>query len=514
MPAVERTTDVLIVGAGPTGLMLANWLAKLGVDAILVDGKSGPTRESRALGVQARTMEIYDQLGVADQVLDEAYIAQGVAPGYQDKAFGFVRFANIGSGVSPYPHLYILEQSRNEKLLYSNLQRLSGAVLWQHRLQDLDQETADDGGSRVTVTLQGPDGEVTIRSRYCVGTDGPSSVVRKLRGIDFEGRTNEHTFFVADAAGVEGLVPTSINLRFGRKFFLLTFPMGSDGHNRLLGVVPHGSDDPADDVAESSIRPMLQRVFGVTYASTSWFSTYRLHHRVAAQFTDGPVLLAGDAGHVHSPVGAQGMNTGLQDSHNLAFKLGAVLKGEAPPSYLQRYEAERRPVALRLTNTTDRLFAAVTSNNPVLRAVRRFLPRIAAPVLLRIIPRLSGSSRMFEYLAQVRIHYWMDESARERAQGQRDRIVGRRLPWTGQNFESLKAAAWMAHVYGEVAEDRLRSLRDELDVDVRQFPAAPANGLTGGKVLLVRPDGFVAAAAYPDQAAAEFAAALQRHIGN
>ncbi|GAB3266472.1 Rossmann-fold NAD(P)-binding domain-containing protein [Arthrobacter pigmenti] len=514
MAATEKTTDVLIAGAGPSGLMLANWLAKLGVDAILVDGKSGPTHESRALGVQARTMEIYDQLGVVDQVLDEAYIAQGVAPGYEEKPFGFVRFANIGTGVSPYPHLYILEQSRSEELLYSNLQRLNGDVLWRHRLEELQEESADDGGSRVVATLQGPDGPVRIRSRYCVGTDGPSSAVRKLRGIDFEGRTNQHTFFVADAAGVEGLVPTSINLRFGRDFFLLTFPMGSGGHNRLLGVVPHGPDDSAEGVAESSIRPMLQEVFGVTYDSTSWFSTYRLHHRVAARFVDGPVMLAGDAGHVHSPVGAQGMNTGLQDSHNLAFKLAAVLKGEAPASYLKRYETERRPVALRLTNTTDRLFAVVTSNKPVLRAVRRFLPRVVAPVLLRILPRSSGRSRLFEYLAQVRIHYWMDEAARERAQGQRDRVVGRRLPWTGQNFEALKTTKWMAHVYGEVAEDRLQSLRDELDVEVQQFPAAPSKDLDGGKVLLVRPDGFVVAAAYPDQAAAEFAAALKGHIGS
>lgn len=261
MPAKTEITNVLIVGAGPTGLMLANWLARLSVDCVLIDAKSGPTRQSRALGVQARTMEIYDQLGLVDHVLKSAYVAEGVAPGFEDQAFGFIQFANIGSGVSPYPRLYILEQSRNEEILYANLQRLGGEVLFQHRLEELQEETADDGGSRVIATLQGPDGRMKR--------------------------------------------PTT----------------------------------------SSSIRPMLEKVFGVTYESTSWFSTYNVHHRVAARFRDGPVLLAGDAGHVHSPVGAQGMNTGLQDSHNLAFKLAAVLIGEAPPSYLDRYAAERRPVA-------------------------------------------------------------------------------------------------------------------------------------------------------------------------
>ncbi|WP_035780390.1 FAD-dependent monooxygenase [Arthrobacter sp. H14] len=508
-----ESTDVLVVGAGPTGLMLANWLVKLGIDCALIDSKSGPTRESRALGVQARTMEIYDQLGIASEVVRASQVAEGIAPGYEHKPFGYVRFLTLGAGSTPYPHIYIFEQSRNEELLSGNLQRLGSGVRWEQRITALQDEVMDDGGTGVSATVEGPGGQTGIRARYCVGTDGTSSAVRKLRQIPFEGRTNQHTFYVADAHGVTGLMPASINLRFGAEYMLLGFPMGTGGHDRLLGIVRQQSGREDDEPVESSVRPMLRRVFGVSYESSSWFSTYRVHHRVAAGFRDGPVFLAGDAAHVHSPVGAQGMNTGLQDAHNLAFKLAAVLKGEAPDSYLDRYSAERRPVALRLTRTTDRLFGAVTSDNFFLRQARRFLLPLAAPVGIRVIPRLAGGSRLFEYISQVRIHYWMSERAREDARGRRGRVVGRRLPWTGQNFEALKATRWQAHVYGDINAVRLEALRSELDVEVLTFPANPRKGLAGGKVFLIRPDGFVVAEAFADQAAAAFQEAIREHVG-
>ncbi len=509
-----EATDVLIVGAGPTGLMLANWLARLGVDCLLIDSKSGPTRESRALGVQARTMEIYDQLGIVTEVLAGSQIAEGIAPGYERKPFGYVRFLSLGSGTTPYPHIYIFEQSRNEQVLSENLKRLGTGVRWEQRLTGLQDEVTDDGGTAVVAAVEGPAGPARIRARYCVGTAGTSSAVRKLRQIPFEGSTNEHTFYVADAHGVTGLSPASINLRFGSEYMLLGFPMGEGGHDRLLGSVRQGPGHAVDDEpVESSVRPMLQRVFGVNYDSSSWFSTYKVHHRVAADFRNGPVFLAGDAAHVPSPVGAQGMNTGLQDAHNLAFKLAAVVRGEAPDSYLDRYTAERRPVALRLTRTTGRLFGIVTSDRFLLRQVRRFLLPLAAPVAIRVVPRLAGGSRIFEYISQVRIHYWMSGRARAETSGRRGRVVGRRLPWTGQNFDSLKTLSWQAHVYGEINAARLEALRSELDVEVLAFPASVPKGLDGGRVYLIRPDGFVVAEAYPDQAAAVFADAIRDHVG-
>src|SRR5215207_6958849 len=301
----EIETDVLVVGAGPTGLMLANWLTKLGVRTTIVDAKSGPTRESRALVVQARSMEVYDQLGVVDQVLAQGAQARWLAPGFESKAFGRIPSGALGEGLTPYPRIYVLEQSKNEQILLESLRASGGDVRWEHRLTSL----ADS----VVARLTSPTGDVTVRARYCVGADGSSSVVRTLRNIPFEGITNAQTFFVTDAIGVRGLVPDAVNVRPGERDFLLAFPMGPNEHYRLIGVVRDADQD--GELTEDDTSERARRVFSVTYASSSWFSTYRIHHRVAAVFRDGPFLLAGDAAHVHSPVGAQGMNTGLQDAH-------------------------------------------------------------------------------------------------------------------------------------------------------------------------------------------------------
>ncbi|SDQ07139.1 FAD-dependent monooxygenase [Quadrisphaera sp. DSM 44207] len=514
--------DVLVVGAGPTGVMAACWLARCGVDAVVVDGKAGPTRESRALALQARTLEVYDQLGVVDRVLERARVADAVAPGYERRSFGRVELGELGGGVTPYPRIHVLEQSENERLLVEHLQRLGGRVRWGHRLtalRDGDGGASGAGGTSggasgegpgVVAELQGPHGAVRVRARYCIGADGASSTVRSLRGIPFEGVTNAGTFFVADAAGVRGLVPGAVNARPGATSFLLTFPMGAGERHRLVGLVQDADGDGAVD--EGDVRALLQRVYGVVWGPTTWSSTYRVHHRVAATFRDGPVLLAGDAAHVHSPVGAQGMNTGLQDAHGLALKLVDVLAGTASDASLDRYDAERRPVARHLVSTTDRAFGVITSQRPLARLVRtRVVPRVV-PLAVRAVPRVRGASRVFEYVAQVRIHYWMSEEARTASGARRGRVVGRRLPWTGENHAVLRSATWQVHCYGPGDDAAARALAQRLGTPVHAFAPCPARGLDAGTALLVRPDGFVAAAAPLERAAEELPRALpDRH---
>jgi hypothetical protein len=241
--------------------------------------------------------------------------------------------------------------------------------------------------------------------------------------------------------------------------------------------------------------------FAVTYATSRWFATYRVHHRVAATFRDGPFFLAGDAAHVHSPVGGQGMNTGLQDAHNLAFKLADVLRGRAGEAWLDRYEAERRPVARMLVSTTDRLFGFVTSQKPALRALRRVVVPLVAPVGVRLLPRDGGAARFFQYVAQIRIHYRMTPGF----SGKRDQVVGRRLPWAGGNYEALRSLQWQIHSYGPLAE----SDAPRIGLPTHVFPPAPAlTGLLPDVFYLVRPDGFVAAKAAPADAAEVFRAAM------
>ncbi|GER23392.1 2-polyprenyl-6-methoxyphenol hydroxylase [Zafaria cholistanensis] len=568
---MNTDVDVVVVGAGPTGLMAANWLARFGVEAVVIDRKSGPTRESRALAVQSRSMEIYSQLGVGAEVLARSQQATVMRPAIGSHLLDRVQLGGMGHGLTPFPGLYVLEQSANEEILAANLDRLGGQVLWNHAFVGLRQQphpggpgqghghgaggAGADPGVGVVVEVEGPDGiRHELTARYVIAADGAGSPVRTHLGIGFQGATNDQTFFVIDGYGVEGLEP-GISIRISSENFMLAFPMGAgddESRYRLVGIIhpparqsapdqpgggqpggwkrgsgrpdggdrdASGADGAAPEAAppkegatgdEQLARTMLLNDFGVRYAGSSWFSTYRVHHRVAATFRAGNVFLAGDAAHVHSPVGGQGMNTGLQDAHNLACKLADVIQGRMPPEYLDRYEAERRPVALRLVATTDRLFALVSSTTPAARFVRTRVLPVVWPALFRLLPHSPMRGRFAGYLGQFRIHYWLGEGQRQRAQRRhgsrrttrRGRVLGRRLPWTGapaleggnaaDNFAPLARAVWQVHAYGSAGSARARRLAAEHRMPMFRFPAAPARNLPDGTVVVVRPDGFVA----------------------
>jgi 2-polyprenyl-6-methoxyphenol hydroxylase-like FAD-dependent oxidoreductase len=537
------STDVLIVGAGPTGLMAGAWCARLGLRAVVVDAKPGPTRESRALGLQSRSLEVYRQLGLADAVERESVPARDVSPAIGRRRLGTVHLDRIGHRLTPFPGLHILEQSANERILADHLAALGRPVAWGYAFRSLG--TTPEGGP--VVTLDSASGPVRIRARYVIAADGASSPVRHAVGTPFEGTTSPFEFYVLDALGVQG-VGDGIEVRFSAEHFALCFPMGRDDQGRrrtrLLGILraseagAEGPDAGAEDL-EARSRAVLAGTFGITYADTAWASRYRIHHRVAAAFRAGAVFLAGDAAHIHSPVGAQGMNTGLQDAQNLVCTLADVLAGRADETALDRYEDERRPVALTLTRTTDRVFAAVTSLTPMARILRSVIAPVVLPVALRLIPRSPGGGRLFGYLSQIRIHYRMEPGNSSPAGQRRDRVLGRRLPWVpdaghagpvpggdgrGDNHEALNLPAWQVHAYGPAAVPVARELagrhRDKADQavgaaaaagpasgvlvsgepgapgapgpPVHVFRAAPDQGLPDGTAVLIRPDGFVA----------------------
>lgn len=515
METNQLEVDVCVIGAGPTGLMAANWLERLGVPAVAIDGKAGPSRESRALGVQARTMEVYAQLGVVDRVLAQAVRADELRPGVGHQAWSPVPLGRLGMGLTPYPGITILEQHANEQILADRLVDRGRPVNWNTRMLSIRQDE-----ERVEVAIEHPDGSTgAITARYVIAADGASSPTRSQLGIAFGGETNDKVFYVVDAQDVDGTAP-GINVRLAGDDFLLTFPMSAPDHRpnrvRLLGILRDapdegepagtGSGNDAVTVDENRARRALERDFGITYAGSGWFATYRVHHRVAGTFRAGRIFLAGDAGHVHSPVGAQGMNTGLQDAHNLVCKLADVLAGRMPEDYLERYAAERRPVALRLVSTTDRLFGLVTSSTARAQFIRTRVMPLLWPVLVRLVPRGPLGRRMFGYVSQLRIHYWMTEGARNRAgrsrglarRRQRDPVLGRRLPWIGatnpgkDNHEPLAATEWQVHAYGARAAGAGARTAARYGLPFHRFGAAPRRDLPDGTVVIVRPDGFVA----------------------
>ena len=495
--------DVLVIGAGPTGLLLAIVLSRLGVRVQIVDRKAGPTRESRAVVLQARTLEIYDQLGLAERMTAASAAARLMAPGYGRRRFGVLPIEELGSGITPFPRLTVLEQSKTESILGEYLAELSVPVQW-----NTEVEPAHDVADSGSVTVRSPEGSRVIRARYVVGADGSNSLVRRSLGISFDGSTNTHSFFVCDTDNTRGLTANAVNVRLGDAEFLLSFPLGGDdsgGHHRIIGLLPSGGSE----IDEEATRATVDEVFGVSWSESHWFSTYRVQHRVASTFRRGRVFFAGDAAHVHSPVGAQGMNTGLQDAHNLAIKIAEVIRGTAPDEYLDRYEAERRPVAVRLIATTDRVFGLATSSTRCARLVRRRLAPLLAPLVIRMIPRVRGASRFFGYLSQTRIHYWMDADEKQRSRGRRDPVVGRRLPWVaganGGNYAVLRAFEWQVHGYGGAD---VAPIGAALGIASHRFPSPGTTALASSLVYLVRPDGFVAAVAPHAGAARVFAAAM------
>lgn len=497
-------TEVLVVGAGPTGLMAALVLARRGVRTLVIDPKAGPTRESRAIVLQSRSLEILDQLGIAQPVLEAAQLTLRLQIRGGDSPVGAEFFAQQ-QGWTPFPGAQIFEQSRTEALLSQTLAAEGAPVLYRHEL--ISFTTGAGAGAHgaaggdhtgVEALVEAPDGPVRIRARWLVGADGASSPVRHQLGLDFEGVTDEATFCVADLHGVEGAPDDAISVRFGRERFALLCPLGPDGHARLIWL--HGDAYPEQEEALAGAREDLD----IRYRDVAWFSAYRVHHRVAGHFRVGQVFLAGDAAHVHSPVGGQGMNTGLQDAHHLANLLADVAAGRLSEEALDRFERERRRVALVLIGATDRAFGIIA------RPGRRtaFLRRRARSVLVVLVPRLLATGfgpYAGGLLGQYRIHYHPVPKGVPLPRWARDRAVGRRLRPTEENRAALRTMTWQLHTYG--TEATRPAVPNWIDGPLA-FPADPQERLRDDRLYLVRPDGFVAAS-FPLHAGATAAADVE-----
>jgi 2-polyprenyl-6-methoxyphenol hydroxylase-like FAD-dependent oxidoreductase len=392
-------TEVLVVGGGPTGLMLANQLGRRGVRAMIIDRHSGPAQQTRAIAVQARTLEIYSKLGIADRALELGLRGNGANMWVEGKRTARIPLGDIGKSLSPFPFVLMLGQDDNERIMGERLRRWGMAVQWNTELVAFEQ--APD---QVTATLKTRDGSTRkVVAAYIAGCDGGHSTVRELSGITFPGAPYEHVFFVADTVATGPMIPGELNIYLWRDGFHLFFPMRGTDRWRVIGILPRqlrGRDDLGFEETIPSIRH--EAGAGLSFKACSWFSTYRIHHRCAERFRKGRCFLLGDAAHVHSPAGGQGMNTGLQDAYNLAWKLALVVKGRANAALLDTYEAERIPVAHRLLRTTDRLFVLAVSDSRVAALFRtRIVARVAAFAMT--IARVRNLA--FRTISQIGIRY-------------------------------------------------------------------------------------------------------------
>lgn len=477
--------DVLIVGAGPTGLVLGLWLQRQAIRVRIIDKAAGPGTASRALVVHARTLEYYAMLGLADEAVEAGRKFDALNMWVSGRHAARATIGDIGEGLSPFPFALILPQDEHERMLLDRLQTLGGTVEYHTELVGFHQERAG-----VTARVRGPSGEENVTARFVCGCDGAHSTVREQLGVTFAGGTYDDLFYVADVTGSGPVVNGELHVLLRGTSFNAAFPMKQQGHARLVGLVPRALrdkpglrfEDCAGEIARSG---------GIAVSKVNWFSTYRTHHRVASSFREGRVFLLGDAGHIHSPAGGQGMNTGIGDAVNLGWKLAAVIKGQVSPVLLDSYEDERIPFARKLVETTDRAFEAAVSRSLLARLVRtRLLPLLAPPLL-----RLGGiRRRLFQAVSQIGISY---RGIAPNIGSVGGLAAGDRMPWVpGEglgNFQPMRALTWQAHVYG-TPTFALHAYCTARNVPLYVRPwddRCRDSGLAPDALYLVRPDGHI-----------------------
>jgi len=492
--------DVLIVGAGPTGLVLGLWLTRLGVRVRIVDKTAGPGTTSRAVAVQARTLELYRQIGLANAVVAAGRKMAALNLWAAGRQVAHAAFGDMGADISPFPYALIYPQDEHERLL---IDRLAEAGVEVERETEL--VTFEEAGDRVLARIKRTDGATeACHAAYIAGCDGAHSTVRQALTIGFPGGTYDHLFYVADVEARGAAMNGELHGGLDAGDFLAVFPLKADGHARLIGTVRADAEHRQETLSWADVRTRVLEWMSIDVERVHWFSTYRVHHRVADPFQVGRAFLLGDAAHIHSPVGGQGMNTGIGDAVNLAWKLAAVVKGRADRSLLDSYGPERIAFARRLVATTDRAFTGVTSSGAIARRVRLNV----VPVVLPLLFTFEVTRRfMFRTVSQTGVSYRGSRLSEGRAGTVHG---GDRLPWVAagsndlDNFAPLTSLDWQVHVYGDAAPDVSAACR-ERTLPLHVFPwreEVSRAGLRRNAVYLVRPDGYVGLADPEGRAAA------------
>jgi 2-polyprenyl-6-methoxyphenol hydroxylase-like FAD-dependent oxidoreductase len=379
---------VLVVGAGPVGLAMGCELLRHGVACRVVDKSLAPSPHSKALGVQARTLEVFDMMGIAERFVDLGKKVHGVNAYADGKRITHVSLDGIDS---PYPFLLCLSQSETERVLAARFEELGGRVERGVALATLAQ---DDEGATATLARDGA-GEERARFAWVVGCDGAHSCVRHALGLPFEGVKYDESFVLADTLVDWELPDDETHAFLSPDGVIVALPL--PGARRWRFIADGGPAEPTLDDFRRIARDRGAPA-GLRIEDGGWTTAFNIHRRIVPRYRVGRVFVAGDAAHIHSPVGGQGMNTGIQDAFNLAWKLALVDAGAARAELLDSYEPERRPIAAATLQSTDLATRAITLRNSIARELRNRL----APIVSSLEP---VQRRMLGAASEVALHY-------------------------------------------------------------------------------------------------------------
>ncbi len=470
MNDTDSDCQVLVVGAGPTGLVLAAELLARGIRTRVIDKCDGAALQTRAIGIHARTLDVLDMMGLAERFVERGQVVRHLRFYSQSRNLVSLEFARCGSR---FGFLLDLPQDQNERLLRARVAELGGVIE-----QGAELTTLTPVLGAVTATVGGPAGPGTITADYVVGCDGAHSRVRRELGLTFRGHPYPQDWLLADVLMDWDLREDSVHAFFRPDGLpLILFPMR--GHRWRLTLPFAGArDDRAPTLAEIQELTDQRAPRPVTVSDPTWLANFRCHRRSASAYRRGRVLLAGDAVHIHTPAGGQGLNTGMIDAHNLGWKLALVASGRAPDDLLDTYGTERRPVADEVSALTHALVRYGTMSHPVKRLARD----IIVPALGRTATVQRRAARR---LTQVYVAY--------PGGGQRMPDISVRAG--GQATTLYRVLRGGRHVLVIPADSPAATLDDAGLLGYQE--AFHVVTRAGGDVVLVRPDGHVAARGRP-----------------
>lgn len=475
------STDIIIVGAGPTGLMLGCELARAGVRFRIVDKMPAPSQRSRALVVHARSLELLQKLGLDQALIDAGQKTLNAHIFVNRRHTADLEIGDIGIEDTPFPFVLFVSQADTERVLASFLTTTGTVIERGVEAVAVDPATGD-------VTLDRNGVRDVVRARFVVGCDGAHSVVRHAGQFSFDGEPYPQDFVLADVHLRERL--DGLNIFFDDRGVFVVLPLAANVY-RIISTradAPTSIGDPS--LAEVQALTDTFSASPLTLTDPVWLARFRLHHRQADRYRDGPLFLAGDAAHIHSPAGGQGMNTGIQDAANLAWKLALAVNGGAAETLLDTYHDERHPVGRHLLRTTDRLFSFNTSANVWMKSLRNLMvTRLAQPMLASRARR----AWMFRFLSQLRIAYRSSSIVS-------GDLGGRRAPDAPLNGDTIFTRT----------RDHTHHLLVFADRDVRPFIDAVSQyrwlrvhpigdapvarrryGIDNEGLVLIRPDGYI-----------------------